>query len=93
MRQSNKLFIATAAAAVLSSQCIVQALAQGAGDITAADDYGLVFAALGELSGGYRHADSTDYVNMSGGMLSGAARASIPVMDRFSVQLDGDLEV
>lgn len=93
MRQSNKLFIAAATAAALSSQCIVHATAQGAGDITAADDYGLVFAALGELSGGYRHADSTDYVNLSGGMLSGAARASIPVMDRFSVQLDGDLEV
>jgi hypothetical protein len=93
MRRSNKPFIAVGLAAAISSQCFAPSMAQDAADMAAPDDYGLVFAALGELSGGFRHADSTDYVNLSGGMFSGAARASIPVMERFSVQLDGDVEV
>jgi len=92
MRRSNKLFIAAGLASAISSQCIVQSMAQDAGDMTALDDFGLVFAALGELSGGYRIADSTDYVNLYGGMVSAAGRVSIPLSERFSIQFDGDLE-
>ena len=88
MRNLNKLMLGVAACAILS----FQTPAQAAGYMAAADDYGLVFAALGEISGGYRHADSSDYVNMVGGMVSGAGRVSIPLHDRFSVQIDGDAE-
>ncbi len=90
----RKTLVGFAATALLSTPSIAADLPDAvAADVTTPEQYGLMFAALGELTGGYRIAESTDYVNMSSGMVSGAGRVSIPFMDRFSVQLDGDLEV
>jgi hypothetical protein len=95
MKIDCKSLSGAAAAALLSAQSIAADLPDAAADDMAVPD-SPIFAALGELRGGYRGAHSggpnTSYVNLHGAAFAGAARVSVPLMDRFSIQFDGDVE-
>jgi hypothetical protein len=86
------------AAAALTSVLAMASVSHGA-DIPksspemTADDYGLVFAALGEFSAGYHWVSSNEDVDDDAPTVAASGRFSVPFGNMFSMQFDIDGEL